>query len=144
MKIRCASLEDLESIHAIEQRSFKHPWTKNQLAYEIGNEPISQVYILVDDGIVLGYIFIHDTTQEVQILNIAVDQDYRKSGYGKHLMNYVLKNISKNANIFLEVRASNFNAIQLYIATGFKEIGRRQAYYQGGEDAIVMKLKRNI
>lgn len=144
MKIRRATIEDLAPINHVEQRSFQHPWTKDQLAYEIENNPVSRVFVSVDDHQVSGYIFVHDTGEEVQIINIAVDPEYRKLGFGKRLLNFVLNRYSKYADVFLEVRASNCNAIQLYIAAGFYEIGRRQDYYQGGEDALVLKLEKRF
>ena len=51
--------------------------------------------------------------------------------------------------IFLEVRVSNIIAIDLYKASGFKEIGLRKNYYRtkdGREDAILMSksLKKGL
>ena len=83
MNIRRATIEDIASINHVEQRSFRHPWTKDQLAYEIENNPVSRVFVAVDDYRILGYVFIHDRGEEVQIINIAVDPDYRKLGFGK-------------------------------------------------------------
>ncbi len=43
--------------------------------------------------------------------------------------------------MFLEVRADNPVAQQLYASEGFAEVGRRPRYYQPDDvDAIVMKL----
>jgi ribosomal-protein-alanine N-acetyltransferase len=46
--------------------------------------------------------------------------------------------------LWLEVRPSNGRALRLYRRLGFREVGRRRAYYPapGGarEDAIVMRL----
>ena len=41
--------------------------------------------------------------------------------------------------LFLEVRESNYPAINLYEKSGFKEVSRRKNYYKDGETAIVMK-----
>ena len=46
--------------------------------------------------------------------------------------------------VFLEVRPSNPVAHALYLAAGFREIGRRPRYYpakEGREEAIVMTLE---
>ena len=43
--------------------------------------------------------------------------------------------------LWLEVRESNHNAYQLYLAAGFNEVDRRIGYYpaeNGREDAIMM------
>jgi ribosomal-protein-alanine N-acetyltransferase len=45
--------------------------------------------------------------------------------------------------VFLEVRASNHAAQQLYVTMGFNQIGERKGYYpaEGGrEDAIIFAL----
>ena len=46
--------------------------------------------------------------------------------------------------LWLEVRASNARARQVYVRRGFAEIGLRRGYYPAGkalrEDAIVMSL----
>jgi ribosomal-protein-alanine N-acetyltransferase len=43
--------------------------------------------------------------------------------------------------IYLEVRDSNAPARALYAGHGFKEVGRRKAYYRRPvEDAIVLRL----
>jgi [ribosomal protein S18]-alanine N-acetyltransferase len=40
--------------------------------------------------------------------------------------------------VALEVRVTNADAIALYLAAGFREVGRRKKYYDNGEDAILM------
>jgi ribosomal-protein-alanine N-acetyltransferase len=41
--------------------------------------------------------------------------------------------------LWLEVRASNDAAIQLYLKNGFLQMSMRQRYYADFEDALVMK-----
>jgi ribosomal-protein-alanine N-acetyltransferase len=46
---------------------------------------------------------------------------------------------SHTARFTLEVRESNYAAIELYERYGFRAAGRRRRYYQdNGEDAVVM------
>ena len=51
---------------------------------------------------------------------------------------------SSLATLWLEVRASNARARQVYARRGFAEVGLRRGYYPAGkaqrEDAIVMSL----
>ena len=47
--------------------------------------------------------------------------------------------LGEDISIILEVRKSNFSAINLYLKFGFSELGIREKYYYDGEDAIVMK-----
>ena len=44
------------------------------------------------------------------------------------------------AEVYLEVRPSNAGALGLYRKLGFREVGRRKAYYSdNGEDALVLR-----
>ena len=42
--------------------------------------------------------------------------------------------------VFLEVRADNDSAQNLYRSLGFEQLAVRKGYYKGGVDAIVMRL----
>lgn len=76
---------------------------------------------------------------ESEILNLAVAPEFRRSGVATALLAR-LKSRS-TGTIFLEVRESNQPARALYQAAGFKEVGRRNGYYQNpGESAIVVKF----
>ena len=55
----------------------------------------------------------------------------------------IYKNYLKNANVYLEVKRTNFPAINLYHDFGFEEIDIREKYYYDGEDALVMCKKMN-
>ena len=96
--------------------------------------------MLLDDNII-GYIFTHIIDKEVQILNFAIDTPYQHKGYGEEFFSYFLDQLDEDISIILEVRKSNFSAINLYLKFGFSELGIREKYYSDGEDAIVMKRK---
>ena len=42
--------------------------------------------------------------------------------------------------MFLEVAEDNFPARALYVACGYRPVGRRRGYYAGGGDALVLRL----
>ena len=78
-----------------------------------------------------------------EILNIAVKENYRKTGVGTLLIQSTLNVAKQNspANIRLEVRPSNETAIEFYKKHGFSpEYVRRNFYKNPVEDGIVMKL----
>ena len=84
------------------------------------------------------------------ILNIGIDPDLQRRGYGKGLLNHVIKELRKRniGEIFLEVRSGNKSAIQFYKKQGFKEISVRKNYYiknsknqSQREDGIIMGMK---
>lgn len=140
MIIRSWELVDVDRINQIEQASFSDPWTKESL---IAVANASNFYGLVaeDDGIVVGYIGASSVLDEGEILLVAVDGAFRGKGYGKMLVNTLLKEYKGNGvkKVFLEVRKSNAPAIACYKKCGFVKIAERARYYRDGEDALIME-----
>ena len=75
------------------------------------------------------------------ITNIAVLPEMRQRGVGKALLEKLIEYAVNKKLVFLtlEVRVSNKAAISLYEKCGFKEIGRRKNYYEGREDALLLR-----
>jgi len=90
------------------------------------------------DQKIIGYFFAHLLDNEVHILNIAIDVTYQHQGYGNQFFRKILENYLQYADVYLEVKRSNFPAINLYLNFGFEEIDIREAYYANGEDAVIM------
>ena len=78
--------------------------------------------------------------ERAEINYIYVKDDYRRFGIASKLMKYMIQKCSNLENITLEVRESNYSAINLYKKFGFSECTIRKNYY-GSEDAILMIKK---
>ena len=137
--IRIATSNDLADILSIEKKVFKHPWSKEQLSWELNSQPTAENYVMIARGNMIGYLFSHVVDDDVQILNIAIDIPFQHKGYGEQLLSYFLDQFNTDSSIHLEVRKSNFPAINLYLKFGFHETGTRKGYYSDGEDAIIMQ-----
>ena len=137
--IRIATSNDLADILSIEKKVFKHPWSKEQLSWELNSQPAAENYVMIARGNMIGYLFSHVVDDDVQILNIAIDIPFQHKGYGEQLLSYFLDQFNTDSSIHLEVRKSNFPAINLYLKFGFHEAGTRKGYYADGEDAIIMQ-----
>ena len=137
--IRIATSNDLADILSIEKKVFKHPWLKEQLSWELNSQPAAENYVMIARGNMVGYLFSHVVDDDVQILNIAIDIPFQHKGYGEQLLSYFLDQFNTDSSIQLEVRKSNFPAINLYLKFGFHETGARKGYYADGEDAIIMR-----
>ena len=137
--IRIATSNDLADILSIEKKVFKHPWSKEQLSWELNSQPVAENHVMIARGNMIGYIFSHVVDDDVQILNIAIDIPFQHKGYGEQLLSYFLDQFNTDSSIHLEVRKSNFPAINLYLKFGFHETGTRKGYYADGEDAIIMQ-----
>ncbi|MCA9563521.1 MAG: GNAT family N-acetyltransferase, partial [Myxococcales bacterium] len=78
---------------------------------------------------------------ELHLLDIVVDQNYRRRGLGTGFMRYLeeICDARQLTYLTLEVRETNTPAVSLYKRHGYQVIHRRAKYYaDNGEDALVM------
>jgi len=143
MTIRYASSNDFDRIYEIEKRVFSNPWSKESIKKELNNDSKSLNLISEIDGQLMGYFFSHMISNEVHILNIAIDVSFQHRGNGEDFFNQIFKKYLEYANVFLEVKRTNLPAINLYHKFGFEEIDIRKMYYSDGQDAVVMSRKVN-
>jgi len=141
--MRKAEWADLNSIFNIEDRVFDNPWTLEQIQTEFSRKTVVSITVIILQKTVIGYLMAHIVENDVQIVNVAIDIPYQHNGYGKIIMKYFLARYLDHSIITLEVKQSNYNAINLYLNLGFNEIGRRHQYYQNNEDAIIMAIGIN-
>jgi N6-L-threonylcarbamoyladenine synthase len=83
-------------------------------------------------------------TSQGDIQTIAVEKESRGQGLGRALMLALLEEAKRSnlQEVFLEVRADNPTAQNLYASLGFEQIDLRKRYYQPDNvDAVVMRLK---
>ncbi|MFH1386377.1 MAG: ribosomal protein S18-alanine N-acetyltransferase [bacterium] len=123
--------KDIPAVVAIEKNSFNFP--KPEAVFR---EDEHKYLVARDDEKIVGYIGVEKILDEVHIINMAVDPNYRGKGVGKRLMQHVL---NEDEVFFLEVRVSNESAKKIYQKYGFEVISTRKAYYADGEDAYVMR-----
>ena len=139
--IRKAKISDLEAIKEIEDESFINPFTKEDLLYEISQNPVSNFLVLEKDGLVVGFLDYWVTFDSATIDQIAVKKSERNKGFAKILLEKSindLKELGEVSFFTLEVRASNEPAINLYKSFGFQKVTIKEKYYDDGEDAIYM------
>ena len=143
------SLKEIDSIVSIEKDSSEYPWTKKQLSESIANSN-NLNYILVLESKIIGYILAIPSIDSADILNIVIQKDFKRKGFGSSLIVETSKVLSqkKIKTIFIEVRKSNLSAISFYLSLGFKEISIRKNYYSKNsnelsirEDGIMMRLE---
>jgi len=77
------------------------------------------------------------------VISIAVLEEHRRKGLATALMQMALDQFWKNGCeiSFLEVRASNEAAINIYKKNGYYIAERIRRYYNDGEDGYVMEKK---
>ncbi len=139
-EIKKCLIEYIDKISEIDKISSSYNWTKQMFIDEINNEKTVFNVLFVDEHIA-GYIVYHIVIDEAEILNIVIDEKFKKKGYGTYLLKNTIEDLhNKNIKtVFLEVGEKNIAAISLYKNWGFKKYNIRENYYKNGENAILMK-----
>ncbi len=138
------SLVRIDAVLAVEQRAYSHPWTRGNFTDALASGYQAQLLVAGDQ--LLGYFVAMLGVDEVHLLNITVAPVHQRQGWARVLLD-ALALWSRGCGaqwLWLEVRASNLRAQQVYEAHGFRRVGERRRYYPaaGGqrEDAVVMSL----
>lgn len=141
MIIRKMTFEDVKTVAQIEKECFSLPWSEASFEDSLARE--DTVFLVCEDGEVVGYIGMYLSFEEGEITNVAVTPSYRQKGCGNLLIQAIKEEAKARAAecVILEVRVSNVPAISLYKKHGFEEIGIRKNFYEHpSEDAIIMKV----
>mgnify|MGYP003702079691 FL=1 len=138
------TLDRLDAVLAGEQRAYSHPWTRGNFTDALASGYEAQ--LLMADDHLLGYFVAMMGVDEVHLLNITVAPEYQRQGWARVLLDALaLWSRGRGAQwLWLEVRASNLRAQQIYQTHGFRRVGDRKRYYPAAhgqrEDAVVMSL----
>jgi ribosomal-protein-alanine N-acetyltransferase len=135
---------DLTAVLRLEQELFgEEAWSRAMLRGELAQQPASRHYLVADDdGAITGYAGLLAAGSQGDVLTLAVAAGRWGQGTGSALLEALLAEAARRGctEVFLEVRADNARAQQLYRRYGFVQIGIRRGYYQpSGTDALVMR-----
>ncbi|MCL2026099.1 MAG: ribosomal protein S18-alanine N-acetyltransferase [Leptospirales bacterium] len=138
--IRKTLESDIDHIMIIEKEG-GGVWKREYFLNELKN-PFSLFLSAFTDGNLSGFAVVWSAADELQLNNIAVSKNQRRSGIGRALLEFIEKYPYKQkpARIFLEVREKNLTAIKFYETLGFKVTGTRKNYY-GDDNAVLMEKK---
>lgn len=135
---------ELDAVIELERRSYHHPWSEDLVRREAENEWATILVALHrgdDEEQLVGFVIFWVIYEEIHILNIAVEFDWRRKGIARALLEEILDRGKRKGltHAILEVRRSNEAAQALYEALGFSQITVRKAYYSDNqEDALIM------
>lgn len=145
MKTRAMTNADLPQVLAIEAQSFPLPYSENLFLMELDLN-VARMRVLEVEGVIRAYLDFWHVSDELHVINVAVDPAVRQQGLGSQLMEDLMSYAAEHEiqHIYLDVRESNRAAIALYSKFGFKQIDLRKGYYQdNNEDALVMMWSRD-
>lgn len=140
MEIVNASLLDLNSLRKLEYESFgKDAWPLFDL---IAVLTLGEVIRLkaVEDNQMIGFVAGDPRPRDGWgwVATIAVDPRYRRRGIGKALLHACESKLGVPRSR-LTVRVSNQIAISMYEKEGYHTTDIWKAYYNDGEDGMVME-----
>lgn len=141
MEIKAMKEAQVSQIAALERVCFSDPWSEKSILSELEN-PLSCWLVAMDGERLAGYVGSQTVLGETDMMNLAVDPDYRRKGLGKELILSLIEALRQRGSrcLTLEVRDSNAPARALYEGLTFQEIGRRRNYYRNPrEDALIYK-----
>lgn len=147
------SIAALDSSHAREvaalhhQGGFARGWEVGECAALICDRTV------LTDGIfagapqrLAGFVMTRLAADEAEILSIVVAPGHRGTGLGRSLLDHHAATLGARhiERLFLEVEDGNVAAERLYRQIGFREVGRRAAYYPKRDGsrvaAVTMRL----
>jgi ribosomal-protein-alanine N-acetyltransferase len=142
--------DEIETLLRLETAAHSHPWHQ-RVFQDMVASPRAGFFLAECDSDCVGFACVQQAGDEATLLDIVVSPEYQGQGVGRQLLNYLIDRLREGGNaetFFLEVRASNFPAIALYLSCGFVEVGERRDYYPrsggGREDALIMALPLKV
>ncbi len=136
---------DLERVLGAEVRAYSVPWTRGNFIDSIAAGYLAELLVDQHDELI-GYFVAMVGVGELHLLNLTVAPPWQRRGHACTLLD-VLEQRCRQLHLpalWLEVRAGNERARQVYRRRGFADVGLRKSYYPvahgAREDAIVMSL----
>lgn len=133
-----ATSKDLDKILQLEQQNIlTNTLTKKDIKNSLESENYKTFKVCFNKETV-GFV-LTQITDEINIVSIAVDKEYRNLGLATKLIQKVEELAKeKKMNISLEVAVDNVTAFLLYKKLGFEKRRVRKKYYNNGADCIEM------
>jgi len=149
-ELRKFSIKDLQSVMQINRVCLPENYT-DYFFIDLHRRFPETFIVAEEDGEVVGYIMCRielglssfgfsGVMKKGHIVSVAVLPEYRRKGVGQALVTKAMEamQLYNAKQCFLEVRATNTSAIDLYKKLGFQITRTIHGYYADGEDAYVM------
>lgn len=142
-RLRPLQPADLDRVAQLETELFgPAAWSRELYEEELARA--DRYYVAADvDGELVGYAGIV-LASDAQVMTVGVAAGHRRRGIATRLVTDLVERAraARAREVFLEVRAGDTGAQELYRRAGFEPIGVRPRYYlPDGEDAVVMRCR---
>ena len=151
--IRRCTLEDLEGVIQVNEKELPEDYPYFFYKSILDNYPESFLVGCNSEGEIIAYIMWRvEKTPSINslklvnkghLVSIAVSNQYRKLGIATALLTHSMERIKKYKinEYVLEVRVTNYSAINLYKKFKFSTRSIKERYYRDGENAYFMTHK---
>jgi ribosomal-protein-alanine N-acetyltransferase len=143
--------DEADTLAEIHREGFRRTWSAHDFQSLMADPSVFVLALRLQSPLgarkVAGFVTVRFAADEAEILTIAIGSRYRRHGYGRLLMDDVIRRLYREriATLFLEVDRTNKPAVGLYQRLGFSIAGERKHYYAnpaaGDGTALVMRLQ---
>jgi ribosomal-protein-alanine N-acetyltransferase len=140
-----AGPRDARALAALHAASFHRGWSDGEFERLLFERNVVADRATLGRGLV-GFIVSRLVLEEAEILSIAVASARRGRGLARQLLDINLRRLVGLGarSVFLEVDEGNVPACRLYRRAGFRDVGRREAYYTAGRGSAALILRRDL
>lgn len=142
-----ATLSDAAAFAALHATAFHRGWSEDEFERLLVEKNVIAHRAMVGRAMA-GFVLSRLALGEAEILSIAVATSRRGRGLARRLLDWHLRRLAGIGvrTVFLEVDEDNEAARRLYARAGFREVGRRAAYYprDGQAPAAALVLRRDL
>ena len=151
-KIRLCGEADIPGIIRVNTLTLPEHYT-DEFYYQILRAYPETFFLAERNGAVVGYIMSRTEhglsllkrfglAKKCHIISIAVVEERRGKGIGTRLIQRALERVRSDSakECYLEVRVTNYQAIELYKRLGFRVASTLSGYYKDGESAYTMAM----
>jgi len=155
-EIRACTLEDLEGVIDVNEKELPEDYPYFFYKSILDNFPQSFIIAVNGLGKIAGYVMWRveripaknslKLLSKGHLVSIAVSKLSRRQGIASDLLANSMPAIEESdiSEFVLEVRVSNYGAIDLYKKCNFKIESIKKKYYRDGENAYYMVKKVNV
>jgi len=134
---------DMPEVIRIENKSFEFRWSEEDFIACLRQRNCIGM-IAEHNELIIGFIIYELNEDRLNVINLAVDPQWRRRGVGTAMINKLIGKLShqRRNRILLEVRETNLNALLFLRNNGFRAINILKDHYDDSqEDAYLMQYR---
>lgn len=137
MIVRKAFVDDINRIVDLGHDEHLTYWSLNDYLNTIEDDNYG-IYVAENGNQIIGLLVVYISIDFIEILQLVVDERHRRQGVARMLFEHIEAHYT-NAELFLEVKETNHNAVSFYLNLNFEILSKRNNYYGDNENALILR-----